>query len=1035
MNNLFKVCLLVLLFVSTAFLQKVIATHLGSGELTYRYLHAAPNGDDVYEVNVKWIRDCSNGAFVMPNTHQYLVRSSCVNIILPLEVHLKGSQIITPICRQNIGCTQTNIYKEYLYKDTVQLSPCTDWEIHVGSCCRNASITTGAGTSTTLYLVATLNNFDFPGNSSPTFQHAPLASICVGHPYYYNHGAQDHPGHQLVYSLVAPQSGNGVSIPYNSPLSGTNPYYGTISIDPNTGAISGLATQPAITVMAVKVTEIGPSGRVKGTVIRDIQVEILSGCSNLPPLATIQQTPITVCPGTPISTIINASDANGHDVFMSINGLPQGATFSINSNNSSSPFPSGIFNWTPTLSDLGTHSFIIMVRDDACPINGFNYFTYTIHVINNSAPPTATATPFPDTVCLGELLTFNVTSDDPEMDAITMSYNINGAGATFGISNNNSASPFPSGNFSWAPGHSDVGPRYLDVTVSSPNCSGLPLTNTYRFNFYVKDCCTDTLSYQVSACRPFHGRVGFSEPGGAGGSNSTESANCDPCTNGFLDLWVIDNSGNLLDANNDPCLTIEWYDNWSKGNLLGTGTYFRGVPDTHYKIRVVDTCGGICLWEDEFIFRCCDYHSFEISRVPGLDPCLNPGRNFLLEAKGNLSSHATSPGPVTYQWTASDPLVNSSSKYLGGSPNVTYYLEVTDSTGCIHRDTFIFCCTNTNWDIIVYPGSKPCNNPNQTFLIGASQTSGSPAAQPITYHWSASDPNANVSGNSSYISALPDITYYLEVTDGDGCVYRDTFLHTCCAAPTNLRCGVTKVNGAPKTVFFWDPVPGATSYTVTVNTGDQACCRRVSSLPASSIYTTTSTHKVLQTMLSSTSCASWSVSADCSWGATNSSPTICVNTRCLAPIIQNDSSGNGGGGEVEVSPYVGSWDYTKIDLTNGTLQLMGNDLGEFTGSGKDIKGELTISENPNVYSTNVAFTAGITVFGTERDIEVEKRSSTGTWTENAGEISLKDDNGNQVGVISSTSSKIVFTGNFTESIDIQFGSIDANSDVEFTVEK
>mgnify|MGYP000011730748 CR=1 FL=1 len=169
---------------------------------------------------------------------------------------------------------------------------------------------------------------------------------------------------------------------------------------------------------------------------------------------------------------------------------------------------------------------------------------------------------------------------------------------------------------------------------------------------------------------------------------------------------------------------------------------------------------------------------------------------------------------------------------------------------------------------------------------------------------------------------------------------------------------------------------------------------------------------------------------------------VAVTESCKKPplpVIQdtdtNDSTGNGGGGEVEVSPYVGSWDYTKIDLTNGTLQLMGNDLGEFTGSGKDIKGELTISENPNVYSTNVAFTAGITVFGTERDIEVEKRSSTGTWTENAGEISLKDDNGNQVGVISSTSSKIVFTGNFTESIDIQFGSIDANSDVEFTVEK
>jgi hypothetical protein len=172
---------------------------------------------------------------------------------------------------------------------------------------------------------------------------------------------------------------------------------------------------------------------------------------------------------------------------------------------------------------------------------------------------------------------------------------------------------------------------------------------------------------------------------------------------------------------------------------------------------------------------------------------------------------------------------------------------------------------------------------------------------------------------------------------------------------------------------------------------------------------------------------------------------VAVTESCKKPPLPvfqetntgtNDTTGNGGGGgEVKASPYVGTWDYSQIELTNGTLQLMGNDLGEFTGFGKDIKGELTISENPNVYSTNVEFTAEITVFGTARDVPVDKRTSTGTWTENAGEISLKDDSGKNVGIISSTSSKIVFTGNFTESIDIQFGTIDANSDVEFTVEK
>jgi len=171
---------------------------------------------------------------------------------------------------------------------------------------------------------------------------------------------------------------------------------------------------------------------------------------------------------------------------------------------------------------------------------------------------------------------------------------------------------------------------------------------------------------------------------------------------------------------------------------------------------------------------------------------------------------------------------------------------------------------------------------------------------------------------------------------------------------------------------------------------------------------------------------------------------VAITESCKKPplpIVQdtetNDSTTNGGGsgGEVEPSPYAGTWDYTKIDLNNGTLSIMGNEIGEFTGFGKDIKGEIVISENPNVFTTELEFTAEVTVFGTARDLPVDKKTSNGTWTEKDGEISLIESNGTKIGVISSSSSKIVFTGNFTESIDAQFGSIQANSDVEFTIEK
>ncbi|MBT8328017.1 MAG: hypothetical protein KJP21_09870 [Bacteroidia bacterium] len=159
------------------------------------------------------------------------------------------------------------------------------------------------------------------------------------------------------------------------------------------------------------------------------------------------------------------------------------------------------------------------------------------------------------------------------------------------------------------------------------------------------------------------------------------------------------------------------------------------------------------------------------------------------------------------------------------------------------------------------------------------------------------------------------------------------------------------------------------------------------------------------------------------------------------PIIEEvENNGGGSGGEDEISPFVGSWNYTKINLTNGILEFMGNEIGTFEGTGSKIVGEVIISESPNVYSTEISFTADVDAmfFGQTQpqQIPVEKTTSTGTWTESGGNISLTDDNGNAIAVISSTSSKIVFTGNFANQLELGPNFLlDATSDVEFTIEK
>lgn len=167
------------------------------------------------------------------------------------------------------------------------------------------------------------------------------------------------------------------------------------------------------------------------------------------------------------------------------------------------------------------------------------------------------------------------------------------------------------------------------------------------------------------------------------------------------------------------------------------------------------------------------------------------------------------------------------------------------------------------------------------------------------------------------------------------------------------------------------------------------------------------------------------------------------------PVVQDDisstdSTGNGSGGnngeEDKVNPFVGTWKYTQIDLTNGTLLFMGQEAGTFTGKGEKISGEVILTEKPNRYTTDLTFTANIqaSFAGQQQNqsIPVERVQTQGTWTEQNGQISLTDDNGTVIQILSSTSSEIVFAGNFTEQIEVnQFVSLDANSDVVFTITK
>ena len=163
---------------------------------------------------------------------------------------------------------------------------------------------------------------------------------------------------------------------------------------------------------------------------------------------------------------------------------------------------------------------------------------------------------------------------------------------------------------------------------------------------------------------------------------------------------------------------------------------------------------------------------------------------------------------------------------------------------------------------------------------------------------------------------------------------------------------------------------------------------------------------------------------------------------CKKPPVPKpkDFETKDGDGKDQESPYVGTWNYTKVVMSNGTLGLQGQSFGTFVGTGKDIKGSVTVTQNPNRFTAELEYTAALTltVFGQEqdRDMPVEKRTITGDWTESNGEISLIADDGSDITILSSSSSKVVFKGTFEETISLsQQFSLEAISDVEITIEK
>lgn len=359
------------------------ASHAQSADLTYTCI-----GGNQYQVKLSFYRDCAGvGA---PQTVNIDVSSIVCNQNFTATLNqANGTGIdVTPVCPNMVTNCSGGQYpgvQEWVYIGNITLpAACSDWVMSFTLCCRNAAISTiNNPGGENIYVEANLDNDLFPCNSSPQFSNKPIPFICVNQTYCFNHGAIDPDGDSLVYALVPCATGPTTNVTYLGGYSPTQPIASVpaATINSATGDICVTPTQLEVGVMAVKVTEYR-NGEYVGSVIRDIQIRVVSCTNTLPWISGINGSnnfTATVCAGGTFNFDIFSFDNDAaNNLTLTWNNGITGGNFST----SGGSRPTGTFTWTPTQNQIsGTpYCFTVTVSDDDCPLNGSQTYSFCLTV-------------------------------------------------------------------------------------------------------------------------------------------------------------------------------------------------------------------------------------------------------------------------------------------------------------------------------------------------------------------------------------------------------------------------------------------------------------------------------------------------------------------------------------------------------------------------------------------------------------------------------------------------------------------------------
>ena len=378
----FNITFLILLILGSSSYQSK-ASHAVGAELSYIYL--SPN---TYEITFTFYRDC-NG-ITPTNPMDIGISNDCG--YASQTVYFNQLNIETPVettCPTSITTCYGGPYyglQKYIFRGIVTLAGPCNWQIGHGEPARTAALTTISGVgSDLLYVYCMIDNSSGQINNSPVFNNEPVIKYSLNQRLSIDNSVTDQENDSVTYELIVPRTGPNVSdtvtfLPgysYTQPLIFNLP----MSINAVTGLIEGQPVQADNSLYAVLIKEFR-NGILIGQVERDMIVHVENSNNTIPDLTGFSGSgdfDLDIFANQSncfqiITTDVNLANQTTIDINSSIPGL----TYFVSGSNRET----GNFCWNPSLSDTigNPYCFTISVKDDNCPILGYQVRSYCLNV-------------------------------------------------------------------------------------------------------------------------------------------------------------------------------------------------------------------------------------------------------------------------------------------------------------------------------------------------------------------------------------------------------------------------------------------------------------------------------------------------------------------------------------------------------------------------------------------------------------------------------------------------------------------------------